>query len=99
MQASYSTLGHLAPLHFHFTELNPGALECCAQEKATGHAATSGLGPRSARARVRVCLEPRPPGEAPGLISCHSSLRTLAFRPQRLEPRAGAQLGRTRKDK
>lgn len=52
VQTSYSTLGHLAPLHFHFTELNPGALECCAQEKATAHAVTSGLGPRSARARV-----------------------------------------------
>lgn len=45
------TLGHLAPLHFHFTELNPGAQERCAQEKATGHKATSVLGPRSARAR------------------------------------------------
>lgn len=85
MPTSY--LGHLAPVHFHFRELNPGARKSSAQEKkkATRLRATSGLGPRSARARG-----------SPGLIPCHSSLRTLAFRPQRLEPRAGAQLGRAR---
>lgn len=50
MQTSLSTLGHLAPVHFHFRELSQGARKSGAQEKDSGRSRGSDPG-----VRVRAC--------------------------------------------